>query len=141
MVFIVDEGSVFDAPVDKIWRFLQQSRPDQHRHGARTNVNVERGENTATISFDVDGPGGSKIHIKNKNTTFPPLGRFMEYLEGPLAGSKAMTYYVPMGQKTGITVVGQYVSMTLPENQIRDYVMAQGEKTFNEDVENLKNFM
>jgi hypothetical protein len=140
MVFVLDEGSVFDASLEKVWRFMQQSRPDQHRHGARTNVNVERSENSSTISFDVEGSGGNKTHIKNKNTLLPPLGRFTEYLEGPLAGSKAMTYYVPMGQKTGITVVGEYVSKTLPENQIQDYVLSQAEKSFNEDAENLRNF-
>jgi hypothetical protein len=141
LVFILDEGSVFDAPLEKIWRFMQQSRPEQHRHGNRTNFKIEREGNSATISFETEGPGGTKIQIKNKNTMFPPVGRSQEYLEGPLAGSKAMTYYLPMGQRTGITVVGEYVSKTLPENKIRDFVLAQAERTFNEDCENLKNFV
>jgi hypothetical protein len=92
------------------------------------------------MSFDVEGPGGKRIHYKNRTTAFPPLGRIMEYLEGPLAGSKAMTYYTPMGQKTGITVVGEFVSDTIPESEIKSFVLSLFEKGFDEDVENLKNF-
>jgi len=43
--------------------------------------------------------------IKIKSTPILPLGRTLEYLEGPLAGSRVISYYVPMGNKTGVTVV------------------------------------
>jgi len=78
--------------------------------------------------------------IKIKATPMVPVGRTMEYLEGPLAGSKVISYYIPKGNKTGVTVVGEHVSKVIPENQIRAIVISQLEQSFREDTENLKNF-
>jgi hypothetical protein len=139
LVYILDEGSVFDAPVEKIWRFM--STPgDHHRHGSMTNRKVEMDGNNVILSFDTEGLSGAKMTIKIKSTPILPLGRTMEYLEGPLAGSKVISYYVPMGDRTGVTVVGEYVSKVIPESQIKSVVMNQLEQSFNEDNENLKNF-
>jgi len=139
LVFIIDEGSTFDAPIEKVWRFMQMGR-EQHKHVGRTNMKIEPQGDSSILSFETEGPGGNKIQNRNKSTSFPPVGRVVEYLEGPLAGSRAVTYYIPMGQKTGITVVGEFVSKTIPEAQIKSVVMEIFEKSFNEDVENLKNF-
>jgi hypothetical protein len=139
LVFILDEGSVFDAPVDKIWRFMQ-TPGEHHKHGSMTNVRREMDGNSALLSFDAEGPGGAKTLVRIKSTPLLPVGRMMEYIEGPLAGSRAFSYYVPMGDKTGVTIVGEYVSRSIPENQLKSTVMAQLEKSFNEDNENLKNF-
>src|SRR5579862_6832860 len=140
MVFVLDEGSVFDAPVDKIWRFM--STPgDHHKHASMTNRKFETDGNSTVLSFEAVGPGGQKTLVKIKSTPLVPVGRMLEYIEGPLAGSKVMSYYVPMGQKTGITIVGEYVSKTIPEAQLKSVVMAQLEQSFNEDNENLKHLM
>jgi hypothetical protein len=139
LVFILDEGSVFDAPVEKIWRFM--STPgDHHKHTSMGNRKVEMDGNSVVLSFETEGQGGVKSLIKIKSTPLAPVGRSMEYLEGPLAGSKAISYYIPMGQKTGITIVGEYVSKVIPEDQIMTVIMNQLEHSFNEDNENLKNF-
>jgi hypothetical protein len=135
----LDEGSEFDAPVEKIWRFM--STPgDHHKHASMTNRKIERDGNKAVLSFEAEGPGGVKTLVKIKSTSFVPVGRMMEYLEGPLAGSKVVSYYIPKGQKTGVTIVGEYVSKVIPEGQIKMVVMNQLEQSFKEDTENLKNF-
>ena len=138
MVFVLDEGSVFDEPVDKIWRFMREGR-EFHKHGNRGDTQVEVQGNSIVLTFEAQGPSG-KTTIKMKSTEVAPLGRIMEYLQGPLAGSRAIVYYVPLGNKTGITVVGEYVSKVIPEDQIRSMVLSQAERSFNEDVENLKQF-
>lgn len=139
MVFILDEGSVFDVPLDKIWRFM--STPgDHHKHGSMTNRKIEPEGNSMILSFDGQSPDGNKFRVKIKSTPFLPLGRTLEYLEGPLAGSKVISYYVPLGEKTGVTVIGDYVSKTIPESQIKTVVMNQLEQSFKEDSENLRNF-
>jgi len=136
----LDEGSEFDASVEKIWRFM--STPgDHHKHASMTNRKIERDGNNAVLSFEAEGPGGVKTLVKIKSTSFVPVGRMMEYLEGPLAGSKVVSYYIPKGQKTGVTIVGEYVSKVIPEGQIKMVVMNQLEQSFKEDTENLKNFM
>lgn len=38
MVYILDEGSVFDAPIDKIWKYLPS---DEHRHNSLKLINRE----------------------------------------------------------------------------------------------------
>lgn len=139
MVFIIDEGGVFDAPIDKIWKFMT-TPGDHHRHPTMTNAKREMMDGYAVLTFDAVGPNGEKNVVKIKSTPLMPVGRVMEYLEGPLAGSRAFSYYIPMGDKTGVTIVGEFVSRTIPENQLRSVVLAQFERSFNEDSENLKNF-
>jgi len=45
-----------------------------------------------------------------------------------------------MGDRTGVTVVGEFVSRSIPENQLKSVVLAQLERSYNEDNENLRNF-
>ena len=122
-----------------IWRFM--STPgDHHKHPSMGNRKIEQQGNSMVLSFDVEGPGGAKSTVKIKSTPLAPVGRMMDYTEGPLAGSKVMSYYVPMGSKTGVTIVGEYVSSVIPESQIKSVVMSQLEQSFKEDSENLRNF-
>ena len=74
--------------------------------------------------------------MKIKSTPLLPVGRMMEYVEGPLAGSRSFLYYVPMGDRTGVTVVGEFVSRSIPENQLKSVVLSQLERSYNEDNEN-----
>lgn len=139
MVFILDEESVFDAPLEKIWRFM--STPgDHHKHGSMKNRKIEPEGNSVVLSFEVELPNGTRTPVRIRSTSLPPVGRMMEYLEGPLAGSKVFSYYVPMGNRTGIHIAGEYVSKTIPEAQLKSVVMSQLEQSFMEDSENLRNF-
>jgi len=140
MVFIVDEGSVFDAPLEKIWRFLQ-TPPDIHNHPANQNLQAEfQPDGTIHLTFENEGPGGSMMKNKVKMTMVPPVGFIMEYIEGPMVGSKSMQYYLPKGNSTGVTVVGEYVSKAIPESQIKPIVVRGLETAFNDDQKNLKSF-
>jgi hypothetical protein len=139
LVFIVDDGGVFDAPVEKIWRFMQ-TPGDHHKHPSMANVKREMEGSIAVLSFEAEGPGGANTPVKIRSTPLLPVGRMMEYVEGPLAGSRSFLYYVPMGDRTGVTVVGEFVSRSIPENQLKSVVLSQLERSYNEDNENLRNF-
>jgi len=140
LVFIVDEGSVFDAPLEKIWRYLQ-TPPDIHDHPQNRNVRTEmQPDGTMHLSFENEGPGGTMMKNKLKLTMVPPIGFVSEYIEGPMTGSRSMQYYQPMGEKTGVTVVGEYVSKVLPEQQIKPIVNESLETAFTQDNANLKKF-
>jgi hypothetical protein len=141
VVFIIDQGSVFDAPMDKVWKYLNEADQEQHAHASMTNVQYSQEGEHGIMSFETPGPGGMMMKQKLKITMLPPVGWVMEYLEGPLAGSKSMQFYHAMGNKTGVTVVGEFVSKMMPENQIHGAVMQQLETAFNEDQANLKKFM
>ena len=101
MVFIVDEGSVFDAPLDKIWKFLQ-TPPDVHNHPANQNVEAEmQPDNSMITSFDNDGPGGMKVSNKIRFTMFPPAGMLAEYSRGTTYRFQNDAVLHPDGRKDG----------------------------------------
>jgi monoamine oxidase len=79
------------------------------------------------------------VRTKIKNTLYPPFGYVQEHLEGPTAGSKAFLYYTPKGDKTAVTVVGNFVISGMDEKETRNAVLAQLQVTFDEDNANLKN--
>lgn len=134
MVHILDEGSVFDAPVDKVWKYL---RSEDHKHPSFKNVGREVSGNAVTITAD-RVLMGKPVRVKIRNTLYPPVGYVSEHLEGPTAGSRAFAYYIPKGEKTGITVVGDFVIAGLDEKATRDAILAQMQITFDEDNANLR---
>ena len=134
MVHLLDEGSVFDAPIEKIWRYMAS---EDHRHPSMTNVTREVSGNSVIITAERTVMGKS-VRVKIKNTLYPPVGYVSEHMEGPTAGSRAFFYYIPKGEKTGITVVGDFVISGLDEKATRDVVMAQMQVVFDEDNANLK---
>ena len=76
----------------------------------------------------------SKLRI----TMYPPLGVAQEHLEGPTAGSKVFSFYTRKGNKTTITVVGDYKMAGASDEATRKAVMQMLEGSYNEDVANLK---
>jgi len=82
---------------------------------------------------------GQTIKTKLRVTRFYPFGVAIELLEGPLAGSKFFNYYIPNGNKTGVTVVGEFKSPIMTdESQLRQAVLSFLEQAFNEDSAYLK---
>jgi hypothetical protein len=136
MVFIKDEEGTFDAPLSKVWQ-LQQS-PLDHQHPSLISPQVAMEGEKMVLSFGVKLPDGSVANTKIRSTPMAPVGYAMEYLEGPFAGSKSITYYSPKGNQTGITVVGDYTSPSLSGEQLKQAVLMSLETAFNEDQANLK---
>lgn len=137
MVYLLDEGSVFDAPLDKVWKYLQS---DQHRHPSMKLISREvlPSGNVVEITGERN-IGGRIVRTKVRNTVYPPFGIVQEHIEGPTAGSKAFVYYIPKGDRTGITVVGDFrIAGMDDESEIRKALLAQSQTTFDEDNDNLK---
>jgi hypothetical protein len=134
VVHLLDEGSVFDAPIEKIWTYL---RSEDHKHPSFKNVSREVSGNVATITSERIFMG-KPVKVKIRNTLYPPVGYVSEHIEGPTAGSRAFVYYIPEGEKTGITVVGDFIIPNLDEKATREAVLAQMQITFDEDNSNLR---
>jgi len=135
MVFIKDEGSVFKAPLHKVWEL--NSSEGKHNHPSLKDSKVEPvSENTMILTYGVD-MGGNTIRIRNRLTVFPPLGELFETLDGPMAGSKSFQYYTPRGNETAVTVVGDWKSSVMTDDQIRQAVAAFLQTVFDEDQANL----
>jgi hypothetical protein len=136
MVFIADEGSEFDAPLSRVWEYL---RSPEHRHTELKLLNREMvGDNVVINTSEYPADNGVTIKSKVRNTVYPPLGVSMEFVEGPLAGSKAFLYYIPKGNKTGVNVVGEFVGAGMDDKATKSTVMRYLEIAYSEDSANLK---
>jgi hypothetical protein len=134
MVYLIDEGSVFDAPIEKVWKYLQS---DEHRHPSLKMISRELTGSAVVITAERTIMG-KPVKVKIKNILYPPFGMVQEHLEGPTTGSRAFLYYIPKGDKTGVTIVGDFTISGLDDKSIRDVVMSQMQIVFDEDNANLK---
>jgi hypothetical protein len=135
VVRIVDDESRFDATVDRVWALIRAHRNDMPSiHPTVRDVVVEQvaeriGVATWSMEFD-----GQRVGLKSRVVHYPPLGKLIEYLEGPLAGSQEITYLSPEGPRTRITVVGEYRSPTIPEARLARVVDDFHALEFDEDA-------
>ena len=137
MVYILDEGSEFDAPLERIWKYMESD--EEHEHKSVKVISFEmQGENTVVLENEVSLPNMPPVRNKIKMTMFPPFGMVQEYLEGPMAGSKSFQYYIPKGNKTGTTVVGDFVAKGMDDDSVKQVTMQVLDLVFNEDNANLR---
>jgi hypothetical protein len=140
MVHLVDEGSQFDAPIDKIWKFLGSPPDHQNSHPEHRNLQAKPvSENVVLVSWEQDFDAQT-VKVVNRVTMEPPLGFVVEMLEGPLAGSKFFNIYTPKGDHTDVLIVGEFKSPSLAESQIEPVVRQNFERAFAQDYEALKHY-
>lgn len=140
MVFIADSGSAFDASLETVWKYLQSDTDHGSSHKGRRNMARKAlSENSIQLDWEQE-IDGKWIRMSNRLTFHPPVGFFVEPIEGPFAGSKFFNYYLPKGNKTEVAVVGDWNSKTIPAAQLEKAVWANLEKVYSEDVAGLKQF-
>jgi hypothetical protein len=133
MVHIKDEGSQFDAPLDIVWKYVQNPEDHGRTHNSRNTQVKPLGENTMELSWEQDLMG-TPVKIKSRVTALPPVGLAIEMLEGPMAGSKFFNIYTPRGNKTEVSVIGDFGSKTIPPVQVEPTVRGFLEVVYNEDA-------
>jgi len=140
MVHIKDEGSHFEAPIDKIWKYLEAEDHGPAHKSTRNQQMKPLAENSFILSQE-QNMNGQWVKTANRITVFPPVAVSIEVIEGPLAGSKMINVYTPKGNKTGIDVYGEFVSKQIPAAQLEQAVRGNLEMVFNEDSAALKSFV
>jgi hypothetical protein len=138
MVFVLDEGGIFEAPLEKIWELNRSTI--FHKHPSMKGMRAERTADPSTIFLTWESEAeGTTFKNKAKLIFLPPIGFTMDFVEGPLAGSRDFEYYTPMGGKTGITCVGdwKWAPGGLSDDQLRALVIEFYDEAFREDKENL----
>lgn len=135
MVFIIDEGSTFKAPIDKVWK-LNMSEGN-HSHPSLKNASSEMDGGHPILSYETLAPNGNWVQNRVKLSLLPPVGVSFETIEGPMTGSKSFQYYTPKGNETGVTVVGNWVSPGVSDELVRTTVIGFLETVFKEDQANL----
>lgn len=132
-MYILDEGSVFDATLDKI---LKYRRSEVHQHPSVRLISRKTEGNV--IEMVQERNMGTPMRIKVRNTIYPPFGMVQEFLEGPMAGSRAFQFFIPRGDKTGVTVVGDFVVEGEDDARVKEIILEQNQTLFDEDNANLK---
>jgi len=138
MVRIRDDG-VFDAPIEKLWKYIQDNDNHQHRAFQVTKVLNQKG-NAMTIEAKVANPAGGMDSEKFVMTMNPPKGFTLEYLSGAMKGSKQTHTYTPMGNKTRVDVEGEFVGKGMDDATIKKNILGYYAMAFEEDNANLKKY-
>lgn len=136
MVRVVDEGSVFEAPLERVWTLMRSQ--EYHHHPSMLGFRASPTSDPDVLELSWEMPlGGLRVPMAARLTFYPPLGFTMDYVEGPLAGSKEFEFYTPHGDRTAITVVGDYVSPSMDDEELRAAADRVLTDVFEEDAANL----
>ena len=140
MVYLKDEG-VFDVPVEKIWRFLNDDTADHTHRSVRFTKVLEKSGNQTIVEMEAKSPDGKSTFKQTAKLTFnPPKGFDMEFLSGPLIGTKHTHTYTPMGNRTKVEVAGEFKVQGLDDQATKKAALALLEEFFNEDNAALKKY-
>jgi len=135
-----EEKSLFDAPIDVVWKYLQHPEAHGAAHANARNRTMKPISETSFVVAWEQNMNGNWVKVANRITVFPPLGMAAEAIEGPMTGSRMFTVYTPHGAKTEVAVYGEMQSPMIPPHQLESMVRAAWESAYNEDAAGLKAF-
>jgi ligand-binding SRPBCC domain-containing protein len=138
MVHVTDDG-VFDAPLEKIWRFLNDENGHQHSSVKFSRV-IEQSDKGMTSEVEVKNPDGSWRKETWEMRFNPPTGFSTEVTSGPMKGTKHRHAYTPMGDKTKVVVEGEFIAQGMDDAALKRAALTMFEQVFNEDIAHLKNY-
>jgi hypothetical protein len=118
MVYLKDEGSEFDAPIDHVWKYMDDGEAHDAAHKTTRNPKFEKVSEITFVYASERLLRGKWTPDRLRISMFPPVFAAFEWLDGPLAGSKFVYVYKPRGEKTGIDVYGEFVSNTLAPGEV-----------------------
>lgn len=138
MVYLKDEGSEFEAPIDFVWKYIFGGEGHDSSHKTTRNPTFKK-VSDITIEY------GSERLLRGKwapdrlrITMVEPISVATEWLEGALAGSKFVYVYSPHGAKTRIDVYGEFTSKSLPPEEVEAAAREFLESEFNADAPVIK---
>ena len=140
MIFIEDRGSLFDAPIDIVWKYLFAGEEHDRVHKSTRNPSFKSLSKREFIYSSERNMSGHWIRESLRLSVFPPLGMATEMLEGPFAGSKMFYLYSPRRNKTQIDVFGAFSSKKIRPQDLEQTARKFLETEFNEDSPGIRAF-
>jgi hypothetical protein len=138
MVYLKDEGSEFDAPIDFVWKYIFGGEGHDAAHKTTRNPKFKK-VSDITIEYASDRLlRGKWAPDRMRISMFPPISVVTEWLEGVLAGSKLVYVYRPNGEKTRIDVYGEFDSKTLPPGEVEAAAREFLQSEFDADAAAIK---
>jgi len=139
MVRIRDDG-VFDAPIDRVWKYVNDESAHTHGSFQVTKVLEQKG-NAMVAEAKLANADGTFNTEKIRMVMNPPKGFDFEYLSGPMKGSKHTHTYTPMGSKTRVDVDGDFVVPPgATEAAVRKSALDYFAMVFDEDNTRLRKY-
>jgi len=140
VVRIRDDG-VFDAPIDRLWKYIGDQMLHQHDTFTVTKMIEQKGTSMLMEVDLVNYPGLKGMHKETLRMTLnPPKSMDIEFVDGPQKGTRHTHVYTPMGDKTKVVVEGEFFYRGLDDAAVKKSNLAYFEKVFNEDNANVKKY-
>lgn len=137
-MFLQDDRGVLEASVDQVWDYLSALEDHRAAHHHRGNRLDRLADGRFVASWEQEVPWGGEETFTMRGTPLPPLGIAYEILAGPFAGSVLMNYYSPLGDRTRVTLVGEFASPAFPPGQLEERVRSFFDREFAEDQDGLR---
>src|SRR2546422_3049712 len=139
MVRIRDEG-VFDAPIEKVWKYIGDAPSHQHR-AITLGVPVNTRGNAMTFNAKTLNADGKTWRTETLVMTMnPPKGFTLETLDGPMKGTKHTHTYTAQGDKTKVVVEGEVAQAGADDATTKKNALSYFAEVFNEDNAALKKY-
>lgn len=128
--------------MDKIWKFVTDPNAPHIHSFIKDQKVVEQKGNTVILDNKILNPDGKGTHDERwKLTLNPPKGYDVEYLSGPMAGSRMSQVYVPLGaSKVRADVSGEFKMPGMDDAGIKTAVLSFLNEVYKEDIRNLKGY-
>ena len=134
MVYVQDEGSLFDAPIEVVWEYLLEGKAHDGVHKATRNGKFEPLTHSTFLYSSERNLNGIWEPESMRISVFQPVAIASVFLQGPLEGSKMVYVYKPRGKKTQIDVYGEFQSLSIPPDQVEGVAQQMLDTEFAEDA-------
>ncbi|HTW77633.1 MAG TPA: hypothetical protein VMG14_07735 [Thermoplasmata archaeon] len=140
MVYVEDMGTVIEASLTELESFLEsEEHSSTHSDDVRNFRVVETSGPTVVLTFERNLDGRWK-KSSSRITSFPPYCRWIEEIEGDLAGSRFVSIHRPEGARTRVDLFGDIRWKGKSPEETRILWLNLLAKTHEEDVASLKRF-
>jgi hypothetical protein len=140
VVFIRDEGSEFDAPIDVVWEYIFGGEGHDASHRTTRGGKMKAlFKGPFVLQYKAERQYGTRwIPETMRITFFPPVATVQELLDGPLAGSKWTYVYSPRGKKTRIDALGEFRSKKYKGAELKRVAVRFLANEFEEDAPHVR---
>jgi hypothetical protein len=130
---------IFDAPIDKLWRYIQSE--DDHKHSfLKSSKVLGMSGNTVTVENESYSPDGKTTYMSTATHAMnPPQGMESSIKGGPMDGARWKLTYTPMGDRTKVDMEGDFSPLPGMDEKVMWKMLDDFfTNAFNEDNANLK---
>ncbi len=128
-------GGRFAARVDVVWKYLlAEGRHDRGHRSTRSPGCTALPGSSFLVSLERRWEQGRWTKEVQRVTPLKPVALGVEWIEGPLRGSKTIYLYRPRGATTQIDAHGEFTSSTIPLDRLERAVRELWSTEFEEDA-------